>query len=164
MPEILGYQAPTGLEMPKFNASHKLVSLKFGPDMKGASYPLDGTVKVAKDGAQTAFDYYLQLVPSRYLHLNGARTDTNQYSVTEFDQKAGTYNGQIVPASVLFKWDFSPIMVTVKETRRGFLQFVTSLCAIIGGVFAVAGVINSGIFRTSQLLQAAPRKIPRSDD
>lgn len=97
---------------------------------------------------------------------------TNQYSVTEFDQVAGVYSGQvhthafpsvctfmacgyapqIVPPAITLKYDFSPIMVQIKEQHRSFLQFITSLCAIVGGVFVVSGFINSSLFKTIQLL------------
>lgn len=145
-----------GMDFPAFNSSHTIVHLRFGPVIPGQQFPLNGAVKRAPEGELTAFDYYLQLVPSQFYPLSG-RTFfpvlTHQYSVTEFAQKAGVYRGQIVPPSINFKYDFSPIKVHVKEEKRSFLQFVTSICAIIGGVFATSGLINSALFKTSQLFK-----------
>jgi hypothetical protein len=43
------------------------------------------------------------------------------------------------PAAVYFLYDLSPITVTIKEERRNFLHFLTRLCAVLGGTFAVTG-------------------------
>lgn len=42
-------------------------------------------------------------------------------------------------AAVYFVYDLSPIVVTIKEHRRNFGHFVTRLCAVLGGTFAVTG-------------------------
>jgi hypothetical protein len=34
-------------------------------------------------------------------------------------------------------------MVSVTESSTPFFQFITGLCAIIGGVFTIAGVLDS---------------------
>jgi hypothetical protein len=38
---------------------------------------------------------------------------------------------------VSLSYSFSPIMFQIVEARKGFLQFLTSVCAIVGGVFTV---------------------------
>ena len=43
-------------------------------------------------------------------------------------------------AAVYFVYDLSPIVVTVKEHRRNFGHFITRLCAVLGGTFAVTGL------------------------
>ncbi len=111
----------------------------------------------------TSFDYYLQLVPTEYTKLNKDVTQTVQYSVTEFAQRSGLLNGHIVPSGIALKYDFTPILVRVQEQRRTALQFATSLCAIIGGVFALSGLINSSLFKTSQLfVPVGPTKATRA--
>lgn len=47
---------------------------------------------------------------------------------------------------VFFFYDLSPIMVTFKETRSSFTHFVTGVCAIVGGVFTVMGLLDSTIY------------------
>lgn len=42
-------------------------------------------------------------------------------------------------AAVYFLYDLSPITVTIKEERRSFLHFLTRLCAVLGGTFALTG-------------------------
>jgi hypothetical protein len=40
-------------------------------------------------------------------------------------------------------YDMSPITVQYTETKQLFTHFLTSLCAIIGGVFTVASFVDA---------------------
>jgi hypothetical protein len=42
-------------------------------------------------------------------------------------------------SAVYFIYDLSPIIVTIKEERRNFMHFITRLCAVLGGTFALIG-------------------------
>jgi len=44
-------------------------------------------------------------------------------------------------------------MVTVAERKNSFLHFITGLCAIVGGVFTVTGIIDSFIYQGQRLAQ-----------
>lgn len=50
---------------------------------------------------------------------------------------------------VFFFYDISPIKVVVREAQKPFLHFLTQLCAIIGGVFTVAGIVDAVIHKGS---------------
>ncbi len=41
------------------------------------------------------------------------------------------------------------MMVKYVESRKPFTHFLTDLCAIIGGVFTVAGMIDGAIYSAS---------------
>ena len=45
--------------------------------------------------------------------------------------------------SAKFTYDLSPMSVIVSEESVPFYHFFTNLCAIIGGVFTVIGIIDS---------------------
>lgn len=50
-------------------------------------------------------------------------------------------------AAVYFLYDLSPITVTIREERRSFLHFLTRLCAVLGGTFALTGMpVSSNVF------------------
>lgn len=55
---------------------------------------------------------------------------------------------------VWFRYDFSPILVRVVETRTGFLSLCVSLCAIVGGVYALAGIVDQVLHRSLQARKA----------
>lgn len=51
---------------------------------------------------------------------------------------------------VFFIYDISPIMVKFSEKKKSLTYFLTSLCAIVGGVFTVAGIIDSAIYQLTR--------------
>jgi hypothetical protein len=49
-----------------------------------------------------------------------------------------------------FFFDFSPIKVKLTEEKMSLGSFLTSACAIIGGVFTVSGLIDSFYYHGRQ--------------
>lgn len=43
-------------------------------------------------------------------------------------------------------------MIKIKEYRKPFAHFLTDLCAIVGGVFTVAGIIDSLLYSAQRSL------------
>ncbi len=43
--------------------------------------------------------------------------------------------------------------VHIAETKSSFLHFVTSVCAIVGGVFTVSGIVDACVYRGQQLIR-----------
>ena len=56
-------------------------------------------------------------------------------------------------AAAKFTYDLSPMSIVVSETRRPFYTFLTSVCAIIGGVFTVIGLIDSLVYHSMRTLR-----------
>jgi hypothetical protein len=56
-------------------------------------------------------------------------------------------------SGVFFMYDLSPIMVKFTETKKSFAHFLTGVCAIIGGVFTVAGLIDSFLYHGLRSMQ-----------
>jgi hypothetical protein len=68
---------------------------------------------------------------------------TNQFSVLSQFRPA-VLMGQrmnVIPG-IFFVYDICPFMVTVTRTSTSFLQLVTSLCAILGGVLTLAKAVD----------------------
>lgn len=95
------------------------------------------------------YKYFVNVVPSKYVHLNGRAVTTYQYSVTEHESKTAR-NGRVSFPGVIFSYDFSPIAVEYVESKPSILHFLTSTSAIVGGVFAVARMIDSAIYSVSK--------------
>ncbi len=55
---------------------------------------------------------------------------------------------------VFFMYDLSPIMVKFTEKQRSFAHFLTSVCAIVGGVFTVAGIIDSLVYPSRNVMRS----------
>lgn len=93
------------------------------------------------------YQYFIKVVPTLFQFAGGKQLETNQYSVTESFRPRG--HTKLVP-SVFFMYDLSPIMVSIKETKRSIIGFITSLCAIVGGVFTVAQVLDALLYRATR--------------
>uniref|UniRef100_A0A6B2LSY9 Endoplasmic reticulum vesicle transporter C-terminal domain-containing protein n=1 Tax=Arcella intermedia TaxID=1963864 RepID=A0A6B2LSY9_9EUKA len=91
------------------------------------------------------FEYFVQVVPTEYEYGWWGRIHTNQFSVTEYEHKILTYDNSGVPGFFIM-YELSPIMVEYSESSRSFLHFLVNLCAIVGGVYTVASLIDSFIY------------------
>jgi hypothetical protein len=53
---------------------------------------------------------------------------------------------------MFFIYDLSPFMIEASRTRIPVLHFLTKVCAIIGGVISVLGVIDAFFFVIQKFL------------
>ncbi|XP_078428762.1 endoplasmic reticulum vesicle transporter protein [Wolffia australiana] len=127
------------------NVSHVIHDFSFGPKYPGIHNPLDGTGRILHD-TSGIFRYYIKVVPTEYRYLSKEVVPTNQFSVTEYFIPMKEDDQRKWPA-VLFIYDLSPITVTIKEQRRSFLHFLTRLCAVLGGTFALTGMLDRWMYR-----------------
>lgn len=140
------------------NVSHIIHDLSFGPKYPGIHNPLDGTVRILHDESGT-FKYYLKIVPTEYRYLKGDTMNTNQFSVTEYFTPLKNYDRNW-PA-VYFLYDLSPIIVTIKEERRNFTHFITRVCAVLGGTFALTGLLDRWMYRFIETVTKSSRGLVR---
>lgn len=43
--------------------------------------------------------------------------------------------------------------VHIQEQRASFLHFLTNVCAIVGGIFAVSGLIDGTVYQAEQVIR-----------
>ncbi|CAH3157369.1 unnamed protein product [Porites lobata] len=128
----------------RFNYSHRIDVLSFGPWAPGYINPLDGDIVVTDKHLQM-YQYYIQIVPTTVKSLTGHETKTNQYSVTQRIREINHNAGSHGISGIFFKYDLSSIMVRVENRRRSFWGFLVRLCGIVGGIFATSGMMHSFI-------------------
>ncbi|XP_053901609.1 endoplasmic reticulum-Golgi intermediate compartment protein 3 isoform X2 [Malaclemys terrapin pileata] len=78
---------------------------------------------------------------------------TNQFSVTRHEKIANGLIGDQGLPGVFVLYELSPMMVKLTEKHRPFTHFLTGVCAIVGGVFTVAGLIDSLIYHSARAIQ-----------
>ncbi|KAL3144177.1 hypothetical protein ABBQ32_003961 [Trebouxia sp. C0010 RCD-2024] len=140
-----------------FDLSHTITKLTFGQGYPGQQNPLDGvfinqTTSTASQAATGMWQYFLKVVPTMYSDVRNNTIFSNQYSVTEHFKPADVQQGQNMPG-VFFFYDLSPIKVQYREEYKSFTHFITSVCAIIGGVFTVSGLIDSFIYHGQKAIK-----------
>uniref|UniRef100_A0A667XK41 Endoplasmic reticulum-Golgi intermediate compartment protein n=1 Tax=Myripristis murdjan TaxID=586833 RepID=A0A667XK41_9TELE len=134
------------------NMTHLIKHLSFGKDYPGIVNPLDGT-DVTAPQASMMYQYFVKIVPTIYMKADGEVVKTNQFSVTRHEKVANGLIGDQGLPGVFVLYELSPMMVKFTEKHRSFTHFLTGVCAIIGGVFTVAGLIDSLIYHSARAIQ-----------
>jgi len=141
---------------------------KVGREMKErlglTTNPLDNTEhKTSK--ASYMFQYFLKVVSTQFRSLDNKIINSHQYSVTHFERDLAEGGQGDTPQGVhlqhgvsgmpgaFFNFEISPILVVHTDTRQSFAHFVTSTCAIVGGVLTVASLLDSVLFATTRVLK-----------
>jgi hypothetical protein len=158
----------------KFDLSHTIRKLSFGVDYPGIVNPLDGLTKNAEKDAMGMYQYFVKVVPTIYEDIQGKILNTNQFSVTEHYKPIPPDGNHGLPGKIILSfllvlltlslfffssqgvfvmYELSPIMVKFTESRKSFAHFLTGVCAIIGGVYTVAGILDSFIYHSMKSLK-----------
>jgi hypothetical protein len=141
------------------DVSHRVNHMSFGDDADvlhvknrfpdaGVIRPLDGVVHDAPAPQRDLFDssifeYYVKVVPTAYIDIAG-----NRSNVFQFTAASNLVKSAQMP-SLYIRYDVSAVSVIYTETKRSFIEFFVSVCAIVGGLFTVAGlfdgVVHAGV-------------------
>ena len=70
------------------------------------------------------------------------QTELYQYSVTERDLVINHDAGAHGVPGIYFKYEIEGLKVTIREDQVAWWQFIVQLCAILGGILAMSGLIN----------------------
>ncbi|XP_076671501.1 endoplasmic reticulum-Golgi intermediate compartment protein 3 isoform X2 [Andrena cerasifolii] len=136
----------------QFNMTHKIRHLSFGLNIPGKTNPMDDTTVVAMEEAMM-FHHYIKIVPTTYVRADGSTLLTNQFSVTRHARQVSPFSGESGMPGIFFSYELSPLMVKYTEKAKSFGHFATNTCAIIGGVFTVAGLIDSLLYHSLRAIQ-----------
>jgi len=145
-------------ETRNMNITHTINHFSFGVDADisyiqrhfkdtGVVAPLDGLTQVVtekKAGSyidSSIFEYYTKVVPTTYLPM-----DRPPLHVYQFTANSNKIVNQQMP-SLYFRYDFSPVTVRYEEKQESFAHFLVQICAVVGGIFTVAGLIDSVVHK-----------------
>ena len=130
--------------------SHKIHYLSFGDHHEHIANPLDNTENTG-NGPERSFKYYTKVVATDFRYRNGHVLHTNQYAVTKNENE--TRGDKAAFPSVFFNYDISPMIVVYTEFKKSFTAFLVELCAIVGGVYTVAAIIDAIAFHAERKLR-----------
>lgn len=140
------------------NLSHVVNHLSFGPVLpRSATRQLEGLPKefFSMDSTQPmndhyyvnnklhqAFHHYIKVV-STTLGVNGRKKNKEGILAYQMVQSSQImqYNEEDIPEA-RFAYDLSPMAVVISRKGKHWYEFVTSICALIGGTFTVLGLIS----------------------
>lgn len=143
----------------KLNMSHYVHSMTFGRTLSAAQLRLlpsevgEGYNGLANTdhhtiGENVTMEHYLKVVHTSYEVTSKKTLETYQYTVNNND-----YDDSESLPSAVFAYDISPMQVQVREVRQSLSTFLTQICAVIGGVFTVTGLVDGAYFHSSNALR-----------
>ncbi|PWN88280.1 DUF1692-domain-containing protein [Acaromyces ingoldii] len=125
--------------------------------------PLHGYV-AHTDKSQYMFQYFVKVVPTELHLLNGHSFKSHEYSVTSYERdlspnapnaaNQATQGGGPMHSvqhgfggmpGFFLNYDISALKAINKQTRTSFSHFLTSTCAIVGGILTVAGIVDAAV-------------------
>ncbi|KAK3862931.1 hypothetical protein Pcinc_031253 [Petrolisthes cinctipes] len=135
---------------------HIIHEVRFGskidnPAVPGTFNPLYGRSKIDGNSLES-HDYVMKVVPTIYEESNGKELLSYQYTFAYRSYVSFGHGGRVVPA-LWFRYDLTPITVKYHHKRPPFYSFITTVCAIVGGTFTVAGIVDSFIFTASEIFK-----------
>ncbi|XP_030931826.1 protein disulfide-isomerase 5-4-like [Quercus robur] len=99
-------------------------------------------------GANVTIEHYVQIVKTEVM-VKGPHKLVEEYEYTAHSSLAQSV---YIPVAK-FHFELSPMQVLITENPKSFSHFLTNVCAIIGGVFTVAGILDSILHNTFRLMK-----------
>merc|ERR1712166_625067 len=82
--------------------------------------------------------YFMKIIPHEFLDVPSAR-EWNSYSYSLAHNKKTTDGNP----TISMKIEYAPVKMVIIKQNREFGRFMISMCAIVGGVFVIFGLVNS---------------------
>ncbi|KAJ9182722.1 hypothetical protein P3X46_006682 [Hevea brasiliensis] len=101
--------------------------------------------------ANVTIEHYLQIVKTEVV----ARRSSREYKLLEeyeYTAHSSLVQSVYIPVAK-FHFELSPMQVLITENPKSFSHFITNVCAIIGGVFTVAGILDSILHNTIRMMK-----------
>jgi hypothetical protein len=94
--------------------------------------------------------HYLHVVPTRFVYNSwGIAKSASGYQLNAQNRKTHfSFDDYIKAPDARFIWDFTPTLVTYSVGGRKWYDFITSLMAIVGGVFTFVMLCDEVIYKT----------------
>ncbi|CAH9087905.1 unnamed protein product [Cuscuta epithymum] len=162
---ISARSAAHSFDASQMNMSHVISRFSFGKmltprvasDVKrlipylGQSYDkLSGNAYITnpkESSENVTIEHYIQVVKTEVM--------TRSYKLVEdyeYTAHSSLVHSLYIPVAK-FHFEPSPLQVLITENVNSFSHFLTNVCAIIGGVFTVAGILDSILHNTMRMVK-----------
>ncbi|XP_077221578.1 protein disulfide isomerase-like 5-4 [Tasmannia lanceolata] len=165
---ITAHSGAHSFDPSQINVSHVISHLSFGrklstrmlTDLKRLTPYLGGSIdrltgreyitNHADQHANVTIEHYLQVVKTELV----SKRSSPEFHFIEYEYTAHSslMQSTYIPVAK-FHFELSPMQVLVTENPKSLSHFITNVCAIIGGVFTVAGILESILHNTIRLVK-----------
>eukprot|EP00598_Pedospumella_elongata_P004988 CAMPEP_0184967762 /NCGR_PEP_ID=MMETSP1098-20130426/1017_1 /TAXON_ID=89044 /ORGANISM="Spumella elongata, Strain CCAP 955/1" /LENGTH=392 /DNA_ID=CAMNT_0027489261 /DNA_START=249 /DNA_END=1427 /DNA_ORIENTATION=+ len=115
--------------------------------------PMDGNYYV-NDKLHKAFHHYIKVVSTK-IEVNRNYVGNKAFQAYQMVASSQIMNYQDTETpEARFSYDLSPMSVTIIRKGKRFYEFITSMCALIGGTFTVVGLLSgflNSIFKPKKI-------------
>ena len=131
--------------------NHQLHHLSFGPRLDSdfaVTHLKDHRISVPEKRFSNArsHEHYMKILPTRHV-MSDFAVETFRYTMKSHSNlKSGD---EKMTSEVRFTYDISPLVVEYREETVPFYHFMTSLCAVVGGVYALIGFADMVVYYSS---------------
>ena len=130
------------------NVTHTIHWFSLGTPIQGQVSPFEERRGVMTTDTASMYQYFVNAIPTTY--IDGRGNVTNTYQVTETHHIRPLQSGSSLMPGLYFVYEFSPLRSVIRETHLPFFELCTSLCAILGGVFTMMGMVDSVLYSMSK--------------
>ena len=144
------------------NLTHRVNHLSFGDPLSEKAFktkrilkqvpsehkqfsPIDNN-KYLTEQFHQAWHHYIKVV-STHIQLDKGSGKNSLMTYQFLEQSQIVYYDETAVPEARFSYDISPMSVVVKKEGRKWYDYLTSLCAIIGGSFTTLGLIDASLYR-----------------
>eukprot|EP00172_Hildenbrandia_rubra_P002689 Plantae.Rhodophyta-Hildenbrandia_rubra.ctg37368.p1 GENE.Plantae.Rhodophyta-Hildenbrandia_rubra.ctg37368~~Plantae.Rhodophyta-Hildenbrandia_rubra.ctg37368.p1 ORF type:complete len:461 (-),score=55.92 Plantae.Rhodophyta-Hildenbrandia_rubra.ctg37368:506-1888(-) len=154
------------------NLSHIVHHFSFGPklprkvlrhlpaEVRSNINPLDGRSFInEKHEPHTSHEHYIKVVSTHYRVGKSSlfgHSDAPGYQMTATNHK---YKSDPAVPEAKFSFDLSPTAIVIVQGGKRFYEWLTSVCAIIGGAFTVFSLLDGGIYAIRKTIKGGQGKL-----
>lgn len=97
--------------------------------------------------AGATYEHYMQVVLTS---IEPRSSPTARFDAYEYTVQSHAYD-HVDHAAAKFTYRMSPIQIVVSEKPKPIYHFLTAVCAVVGGVFTVAGIIDGMVHSVNKI-------------
>ena len=96
---------------------------------------------------------FIKIVSTKYEYSNGTEVWSSMYAGSHYRRpEAEVQVANRIPG-LIFDFDISPMLLTHRDTRKPLANFLTDICAIVGGVLTVAALVDGLVFKADRAIR-----------
>jgi hypothetical protein len=152
------------------NMSHVVHHFSFGaalprrvlrrlpPDVLRSISPLDDRAFLSHV-EHTTHEHYIKVVSTHYRVGKSSlfgRSDPMGYQMATSNHQ---FTSNPAVPEIKFSFDLSPTAVVIVQGGKRWYEFITSLCAIVGGVFTVISLLDGAVYSIAKQVKGAQGKL-----
>jgi hypothetical protein len=133
----------TSQSLHKFNLSHDLRRIRFGPKVAGTSTPLEMIRVIQKSDEPLNYRYDLVCTPVLLVTRNIILARTFEYTPIGTSSLPSPER----PPGIFFKYQFTPYAVTITVSMKSFGSLIAGTFGVLSGGFALTAVIDKYLYK-----------------